>query len=197
MMPGQAGLAEEVEALKTVLGAMEGLSNAGQSFVLNTALQRLGLAAASPPAVSPPVNQQTTAAQQAMVPVVPQQVVLQMSAKDFLDKKNPGSDMHRVACLAYYLTHLRSTAKFKTKDIEALNTEARWDQFPDAAKAVQNATSVGKLLTPVGGGSKQLSAYGEKVVNALPDRDAVSKLRADRRTNRRKRKARRSSAKEK
>ena len=46
------------------------------------------------------------------------------SPKDFLFRKEPNTDVERVACLAYYLTHRRGTNHFKTIDISKLNTEA-------------------------------------------------------------------------
>ena len=35
-----------------------------------------------------------------------------MSPKDFLMEKAPNTDVERIACLAYYLTHYRSTPHF-------------------------------------------------------------------------------------
>ena len=42
----------------------------------------------------------------------------------FLRDKKPGTDKQRVAVLAYYLTHFKSTPEFKKADIEKMNTEA-------------------------------------------------------------------------
>jgi len=47
-----------------------------------------------------------------------------MSPKDFLLEKQPRTDVERIACLAYYLTHYRATPHFKTIDLSILNTEA-------------------------------------------------------------------------
>jgi hypothetical protein len=44
--------------------------------------------------------------------------------KEFLLEKQPSTDVERIACLAYYLTHYRETLKFKTLDLAKLNTEA-------------------------------------------------------------------------
>ena len=48
----------------------------------------------------------------------------ELSPKEFLFQKQPKTDVERVACLAYYLTHYRGTPHFKTVDISKLNTEA-------------------------------------------------------------------------
>jgi hypothetical protein len=92
--------------------------------------------------------------------------------KEFMLRKSPTTDVERVACLAYYLTHFRSLPHFKTKDLSDLNTEAAQRRFSNAAFAVVNATNCG-FLVPSVKGCKQLSAAGEQFVQALPDRDAA------------------------
>ena len=95
-----------------------------------------------------------------------------LSAKEFLLQKQPHTDVERVACLAYYLTHYLNTPHFKTVDISRINTQAAQIKFSNPAFAVANATNYG-YLTQAGKGFKQLSAFGEQFVNVLPDRDAA------------------------
>lgn len=95
-----------------------------------------------------------------------------ISAKEFLFQKKPTTDIERIACLAYYLAHYRTTPHFKTLDLSKLNTEAAQIKLANAANAVDNATSAG-LLVSAGKGSKQLSALGELYVQNLPDREAA------------------------
>lgn len=96
----------------------------------------------------------------------------ELSAKEFMLSKEPRTDSDRVTCLAYYLTHFRNTPKFKTIDISALNTEAALPKFTNASVAVDNATKRG-YLAPASRGNKQISAVGERFVQALPDREAA------------------------
>jgi hypothetical protein len=111
-----------------------------------------------------------------------------VSAKEFLLKKQPSTDVERVACLAYYLTHYRDMPHFRTLDISKLNTEAAQVKFTNAAQAVNNATSYGYLATATKG-NKQLSAAGEQFVEELPDREtaraAMELARPRRRSKRR------------
>ena len=109
-----------------------------------------------------------------------------LSPKEFMLEKKPLTDVERVACLAYYLTHYRDTPHFKTLDLSKLNTEAAQVKFSNAAKAVNNADSAG-LLVQAGHGKKQISANGELYVQALPDRTAARAAIAHARRKRRSR----------
>jgi len=95
-----------------------------------------------------------------------------ISPKDFLRDKSPKTDIERIACLAYYITHYRDIAHFKTVDLSSLNTEAAQPKLSNPTVAVDNATRAGLLVQAVRG-SKQLSSIGELFVQALPDRDAA------------------------
>jgi hypothetical protein len=103
--------------------------------------------------------------------------------KEFLFQKQPKTDVERIACLAFYLTHFRDTPFFKTVDLAKLNTEAAQIKFSNAAYAANNATQSG-YLAPAPKGQKQITAAGEQFVAALPDRDAA--LQAIARARRRK-----------
>jgi hypothetical protein len=85
--------------------------------------------------------------------------------------------VERVACLAFYLTHYRDTAEFTTLDISKVNTEAAQRKLANATVAVNNASQYGYLV-PASKGTKQISAAGEKYVQALPDYDAAKALLA-------------------
>jgi hypothetical protein len=106
-----------------------------------------------------------------------------LSPKDFLLEKEPQTDVERVACLAYYLTHFRDTPHFKTLDISKLNTEAAQPKFANAAYSVDNASKMG-YLAAAAKGQKQLSAIGERYVLALPHRDKAKEVLARHRQRR-------------
>lgn len=98
-----------------------------------------------------------------------------LSPKEFVRAKGPSTDIERVACLGYYLTHYRDTPHFRTLDISRLNTEAAQIKFANAAQAMKNASKAGLLATAGKRGLKQLSAAGEEYVVSLPDRDLAKK----------------------
>ena len=95
-----------------------------------------------------------------------------MSPKEFLFQKQPRTDVERIAALAFYLAHYRDTPQFKTIDLTKLNTEAAQQKFSNAANSANNAVKQGYLV-PTTKGQRQLSAAGERFVQALPDRDAA------------------------
>ena len=117
------------------------------------------------------------------------------SPKDFVFQKRPGTQIERVACLAYYLTHHRDTPHFKTTDISKLNTEAAQTKLSNASYAVSDATRSG-LLATAAKGMKQLSALGEKYVEALPDHAAARELVSAMRERRSRRKSNRNGTDE-
>jgi hypothetical protein len=83
------------------------------------------------------------------------------------------NDVEQIACLAFYMTHNEKEPHFKTKDLTALNTEAAGRRLTNAARSVNNATHQSGFLASAGGGKKQITALGEDVVNALPNREAM------------------------
>ena len=106
------------------------------------------------------------------------------SPKEFLHLKRPQTDVERVVCLAYYLAHYRDTPFFSTVDLSALNTEAAQHKFSNAAFAVGNALKAGYLVAGTKR-EKQLSAPGERYVEALPDRVAAKEAMQGMRPRRR------------
>lgn len=67
---------------------------------------------------------------------------------------------------------MRNTPHFKTVDISKIATEAAY-KFSNAATSVHHASVTYKYLAPAGGGKKQITALGEAVVEAMPDREKV------------------------
>jgi len=106
-----------------------------------------------------------------------------ISAKEFLKEKQPSSNVDKVACLAYYLTHYSETPHFKTVDISKLNTEAAQAKFSNATQSLKDAIRKGLVVTAGRRGFNQLSAVGEDYVNALPSQqEAKAVLASQRRT---------------
>jgi hypothetical protein len=95
-----------------------------------------------------------------------------VSPKTFMTAKRPSTDMERIACLAFYLTHTKRVTSFKTRDLIDLTIAAAQPKMSNASFAARNAVQ-NEYLSLAGGGKKQITARGEAVVQALPDRDKV------------------------
>jgi hypothetical protein len=106
-----------------------------------------------------------------------------ISPKQFLLDKRPTTDVDRIACLAFYLSHFRAQTFFKTQELTELNTEAAQPRLSNPSQAVDNAAKTG-LLVATSGGQKQLSALGELYVQALPDIDRARASIAEQRPKR-------------
>lgn len=188
--PAAGASADEFEALQSIIAALRPLDQETRQRILESASTFLGLSAVTP--------QHRTSSSASFVNPAPKSVGSQprasfsedtnMSPKEFLVEKAPKTDVERIACLAYYLTHYKSTPHFKTLDISALNTEAAQPKFSNTAYSTNNAVKLGYIV-PSTKGHRQLSALGERFVQALPDRSAAKEvLLSLRRRNRGKRK---------
>lgn len=163
--------AAAAQALSTIIELLSRLDDASRARVLksvstffHTGIDEgpLPLVAPRPESVAFPPSVQRPSFSQDLAP----------SPKQFLMEKQPQTDVERIACLAYYLTHYRDTPHFRTLELAKLNTEAAQPKFSNTAYAATNAANAGYLV----GASKntrQLSAPGEMFVMALPDRDAA------------------------
>lgn len=171
-----------VEALTTILSVLKDLDADSQRRTIQAVITFLDIPWSSNQHGAPISEYKPTEISKNDVPFSENRSI---SPKDFIRDKAPKTDIERIACLAYYLTHYRDTPHFKTFDLSSLNTEAAQPKLSNAAYAVDNATKAGILVQAVKG-AKQLSAAGEYFVQALPDRDAarasLSNMRPKRRT---------------
>jgi hypothetical protein len=168
----------EVKAMEAAFNALSGLKPEEKKRALVWLWEKLEIGEA------PPANAQSSVAR---VPpgAVPNAGVQgadggSLTAKSFLMQKDPQTDAERVTCLAYYLTHYKATSQFKTKELKALNIEAAQPPFSNPAVAVMNAAA-SRYLSPAGAGKKQITVQGERLVDALPDREKVKSLPSKRR----------------
>lgn len=177
----------EFDALSTVIGALQPLDDEARRRIVESAVTFLKIV---PTRGTPALHNVATGSHgssSAMSESAPFSESTQMSVKEFVLEKQPRTDVERLACLAYYLTHYRGTPHFKTIDLSLLNTEAAQPKFANAANSANNAVKMGYLVPSVKG-QRQLSAFGERFVRALPDRDAA---RASIETMKRKKRPRR------
>jgi hypothetical protein len=164
--PGPPPSADARAALKLMLDIMSSVSPEDRQRIIQSLVSFFDLPQAIPSETA------TGSSTRKGIPFSEEKL---LSPKEFLFEKKPQTDVERVTALAYYLTHYRDTPYFKTLDISLLNTEAAQAKFSNATYAVDNATKYGYLV-PATKGNKQLSAVGERFVEALPDREAAREI---------------------
>jgi hypothetical protein len=163
---------DDLEILSQILAAIRKLDQEGQKRMIDTVatflgiLPKPGVIRANVPAVL--VEDHDVGNIELREPSFSED--RSISPKQFMFDKQPITDVEKVACLGFYLTHYRDTPHFRTLDISKLNTESAQIKFTNAAVAVENAAKM-NYLVPAIKGAKQLSALGEQFVMALPDRD--------------------------
>lgn len=166
---------EEFSALQKIITALHPFDQEDRARILSSAALFLQVSVSSSSPVDQAPIRTTDGASSGPYPAFTEPE--SPSPKDFLYEKRPGSDVERIAVLAYYLTHFRETPHFKTLDLSKLNTEAAQPKFANAANSAGNAVKQGYLV-PAVKGLRQLSASGERFVAALPDREAARSLMA-------------------
>jgi hypothetical protein len=96
-----------------------------------------------------------------------------VSLKEFLFLKKPIGHYERIACIAFYLEKNKGLEGCKTIDITNANSEARQPKIPNPALYVNHTANTYGYLISIGKGKKGISARGEALVEALPDREKV------------------------
>ncbi len=182
-----SSIGDDLEILTEVLAALRKLNPQSQERMLNTVATFLGINLAPSGGIPASSAHQTVRTGTGSIPETSFSEDRSASAKQFIFDKQPRTDVEKVACLAFYLTHYRDTPHFKTLDIAKLNTEAAQVKFSNPAVAVDNATKQ-NYLVPATKGSKQLSALGEQFVLALPDREKARTIMSNVRPRRKARK---------
>jgi hypothetical protein len=166
-MEGSSAL-QELEAIKEALAALSPLDQGGRERAVTWIASALGVTTGTPSAAgfTPGGNGGPNAG-------LASQPGLLGSAKQFLAQKAPRSDIERVAVLAYFLTHAKGSVHFKTADISTLNVEAAGPRISNASYAVSNAMKKAGYLAAGPKGTRQITARGEALVEALPDHEAA------------------------
>lgn len=161
----------ELEAMSTCADALSTLDHAQRERALAWLNQRFGAASAG--SSKPGGGQASSATVAKTAPSDQTTAVKAMSAKDFVISKLPKTEVERVTVLAYFRMHNQGQPTFKTADISALNTEAAQPKLSNASTVTSNATKSSHYFTSADAGTRQLTPLGERIVEAMPDQDAV------------------------
>lgn len=170
-----------LQAVTAALEVLEPLDEEGRERALRWLGESLG------------VEQVPNAGPQTQIPPLAPGATLPISeappppanAKAFLLQKDPANKGQQLAVLAYFKTHFEGTDTFTTQELIDLNVTAGGPRIANPTRDMDNATRKAGLFTTVSGKSKKLSALGELVVDALPDRAAAGEVLKQRRPKKR------------
>ncbi len=96
--------------------------------------------------------------------------------KTFLKTKDTQNKYQQVAVLAYYLIKKKGQEAVNKEMIEAANKEAGGRTIDDITGTLNDAKTKYEFFGTGSGGKKILLAYGEDVVEALPNQEKVKEL---------------------
>jgi hypothetical protein len=110
------------------------------------------------------------------------------NVKAFLKLKAPTNDYQKSAVLAYYLRRHEQIDEVNAKDIFEANKEALGRLIDNIPSVLNDAKRKYGYFTDGTGGKKRLSAFGEDIVEALPNQERVKELSKKSRKRKRRRK---------
>jgi hypothetical protein len=168
--PVDAGLVE-LGAMQTAFAALAALTETARHRAMMWLIESLGITGLR---TGPPVLARQLV-DTAISPTAQGGSDDEPSPREFMSRKKPQSQVERIACLTYYLSHYRAAQHLKASDIANLNTEAAGQKFGNLSRDIDNADRRNGYIVSAGKGVKQLTTRGEAIVEALPDREAVKR----------------------
>ena len=151
----------EVDAMREVDAALGQLDPEAQQRVIQWATSKHRIKPLEPNEAVPPLQPTKGSAHR------PNDI------KSFLAEKRPEGFYERVACLVYYLEKFGGQTEVGTNDITKANSDARLPKMTNPAVFVKHSTHTYGYLISLGKRKFAISARGEAVVEALPDRERV------------------------
>lgn len=174
---------QEMSAIQTALEAIASIEEGSRAFALETIANRLKIKS---PVGDDKSGNESNDGQSGASSAANESSDLKLTPKQFIAKKKPNSESQQIACLAYYLTYFRDQSHFKTADLTALNIESAARKISNASRASDSAVWQYNYLAQAGKGNRQITPFGEEIVNALPDIEKVRQLTAENKSPRRK-----------
>ncbi len=152
----------EAVAIAIIMKSLASFEEARKSAILNFVIQRVGIEIIAP--------KSEVSGGDSGPGVIDQEI------KTFLKSKDPKSKYQQVAVLAYYLIKKKGQDGINKDMIEAANKEALGRTIDDISGTLNDAKTKYGFFGTGSGGKKILLAYGEDIVEALPDQEKVKSL---------------------
>lgn len=174
---------DDLDAVRKIVEALTEFKPEDQQRILRWVREKVGLPAHAPESLhsptTPPLQGSTLGLGGS--PLAPSHGRAGKDIKSFVDEKNPISDTHLAATVAYYFRYEAPDGERKDSiDANGLRDACRLAGRPGKLKnpgnVLNNAVSTG-LMDRVGGGSFSINAVGENLVGMILPGDGAMKRR--------------------
>jgi len=168
---------DDLEAVRTLVGTLEGFEKPEQERIIRWAREKLGLSYAAPG--TPPVHGTDKPFKQGETPLTGASARSGKDIKAFVTEKRPASDNQFTATVAYYYRFEAPEDQRKdaitAEDLQDACRKASRDRLKNPAQTLVNAHSAG-LLDKAERGAYAINSVGENLVAmTLPGEAADSK----------------------
>ena len=169
---------DDLDAVKALAEALEKFNDEERKRIIRWACERLGTDYATSEIKNKPSEFQIVNEQNSTKEEISGRVA---DIKTFVDNKNPKSDKHFAAVVAYYYKFEASGKKESITKNDLVNATrlADWNRLPRADQTLVNAANSGLLDKAVGSrGHYHLNSVGENLVAmVLPDKEKKKTVR--------------------
>jgi len=172
---------DDLEAVRTVVEAVQGFTDEEQQRIFRWAVEKLGL---KPPfTVTQPLAPQLTAAQEGLHEAAPPSAAGGQDIKSFVAAKQPRSDVQYAATVAYYHQFEAPQAEKKKcigkDDLQEAARKTGRERFKSPDQTLRNAHALGLLDKGDEAGTFCINTVGENLVAmTLPGNGTLQPKRA-------------------
>ncbi len=163
---------DDLEAVRALTEALKGFDAADQERIIRWAREKLGLPRAGTAANIPPAPAMATTAHGSAATLAPGGTAQGHDIRSFMVLKNPQTDNHFAAAVAYYYRFVAQDEQHKeaitADDLQNATRMVNRDRFKRPDQTLVNAHNAG-LLDKAGRGTYSINTVGENLVAmALP-----------------------------
>lgn len=154
----------ELRAMEGILDALKDVPEDRRPAVLSYVADKMGIASTT--SLKVPKNGPSPASN-----------AIDNSIEEFMAAKNPSNTYQRFAALAYYLERNENVTELETGTLVEANSRASGPKVGNASQSFLDAENKYGFFAPGSErGKKRLTLRAKRIVEALPDQEAVKRV---------------------